>query len=179
MPRRKWVTVELTPIGRLVDATAHLRIEVHDRSSSLQHCCITYPTRSLEKAKLNRAAFRTMLISQDGVCAMCGRGNYPGPLFIDHDHVCCNKKWTCGKCVRGLLCSHCNTWLIDVELDRNREKYTEQWWANAVTYLTARGCDPANQERLATHIDIHRRRRIAAGVQCSCRYCVAANSPAT
>jgi hypothetical protein len=175
MPRRK-VVFELARVGHLADARAHFRIEVHDRNSRGQHCSIALPGKALENKRITRAGFRSLLIAQSGVCAICRQG-HPGPLFIDHDHACCNKKWTCGKCVRGLLCSHCNTWLIDVELDRNHEKHGERWWLDAVAYLRDCGCDPMDPERLATHVDIHRRGRIAAKIPCSCRYCTPASPP--
>lgn len=38
---------------------------------------------------------------------------------VDHDHSCCNfvgqRRVSCGKCVRGLLCPHCNKALAYVE----------------------------------------------------------------
>jgi len=60
---------------------------------------------------------------QKGLCATCRRPARLGTaLLVDHDHQCCkpDRKMTkggykstdarsCGRCVRGLLCSACNT----------------------------------------------------------------------
>ena len=54
--------------------------------------------------------FDALLAAQGGVCAICktdkpgGRGGF----HIDHDHSCCPRSKSCGKCVRGLLCNNCN-----------------------------------------------------------------------
>ncbi len=38
------------------------------------------------------------------------------PIFVDHDHACCpDEKYSCGKCVRGLLDLSCNTSLGHIE----------------------------------------------------------------
>jgi len=42
---------------------------------------------------------------QSNVCLICGDRK---KLVIDHDHSCCPGKFTCGKCIRGLLCESCN-----------------------------------------------------------------------
>jgi len=50
-----------------------------------------------------------LLDAQNGVCKICEK---PEPtqrqLCVDHDHRCCPGETSCGKCVRGLLCSKCN-----------------------------------------------------------------------
>jgi len=49
-----------------------------------------------------------MISDQDGKCLICKREFEETP-HIDHDHQCCPGKNSCGKCIRGLLCHHCNT----------------------------------------------------------------------
>ena len=55
--------------------------------------------------------YNQMLKAQGGVCAICG-GTSERRLHVDHDHSCCPRsKSSCGRCVRALLCSACNTGL--------------------------------------------------------------------
>jgi len=43
---------------------------------------------------------------QGGVCWICRRAKgLARKLAVDHDHKCCPKPPTCGKCTRGLVCS--------------------------------------------------------------------------
>lgn len=62
------------------------------------------------KFKMTLEEYNEKLNEQNGVCAICRQKCFKR-LSVDHDHVCCpygrNKK-SCGKCVRGLLCSKCN-----------------------------------------------------------------------
>lgn len=60
---------------------------------------------------------------QDGKCKLCDykpewnkRDKYS--LSIDHDHACCPKGYSCGKCIRGLLCHSCNTMIGSYETGR-------------------------------------------------------------
>lgn len=56
--------------------------------------------------------YNRLLSSQGGGCAICGDKPDPSKkvFAVDHDHSCCpSYERTCGKCVRGILCSRCNT----------------------------------------------------------------------
>jgi len=52
-----------------------------------------------------------ILEQQNYRCAICKRhvDEFTRRLAVDHDHGCCPGDRSCGKCVRGLLCTACNT----------------------------------------------------------------------
>lgn len=62
--------------------------------------------------------YREMLDKQGGGCAICGLQMDQSPIAgtnstrkhfaVDHDHACCPGDTSCGACVRGVLCHHCN-----------------------------------------------------------------------
>jgi hypothetical protein len=59
--------------------------------------------------KLSNAEFDSILRKQNNLCAVCEESfsdaNVP---HVDHDHLCCQGLYSCGECVRGLLCGKCN-----------------------------------------------------------------------
>jgi hypothetical protein len=69
--------------------------------------------------------FEEMLESQGGRCAICDKGAdaEERAMHVDHDHKCCpytkNQK-ICGRCIRGILCRHCNVSLGWLEGDPKR-----------------------------------------------------------
>ena len=64
---------------------------------------------NLKKYNLTRDDYVDMEKSQNGVCKICGEPErYKNRLSVDHDHSCCPGITSCGKCIRGLLCSNCN-----------------------------------------------------------------------
>lgn len=62
---------------------------------------------------LTEAKYAELLRAQGGVCAICRRVKSTDRrrLSVDHDHSCCSGKTSCGKCIRGLLCTRCNKYL--------------------------------------------------------------------
>lgn len=55
--------------------------------------------------------YQQMIERQEDRCAIC-RTDEPGGIGgwkIDHDHNCCPGTKSCGECIRGLLCTTCNT----------------------------------------------------------------------
>lgn len=68
--------------------------------------------------RLTPEDYDRMLIAQNSACAVCGTGvpGGKGKVFhIDHDRSCCPGVKSCGKCIRGLLCSPCNVTLGQVK----------------------------------------------------------------
>lgn len=60
--------------------------------------------------KLTPEAYFALLEAHENRCAVCST-DQPGTKdwHVDHDHSCCPGKRSCGECVRGILCSRCNT----------------------------------------------------------------------
>lgn len=58
---------------------------------------------------ITEAIYQEMLDRQGNACAVC-RNSFEN-YHIDHDHACCPGDYSCGKCVRGLLCQLCNQML--------------------------------------------------------------------
>lgn len=52
--------------------------------------------------------YTQMLETQNNRCVICEEPFGAKTPHIDHDHVCCSGKRSCGYCTRGLLCATCN-----------------------------------------------------------------------
>ena len=55
---------------------------------------------------LSTEQFDLLRSKYNGKCWACQENE---GTSVDHDHNCCTGAWSCGKCVRGILCHHCNT----------------------------------------------------------------------
>jgi len=62
--------------------------------------------RRRRRYNLTRADYEALLAKQGGACAVCREA--ADRYCVDHDHACCPRDSSCGKCVRGLLCHRCN-----------------------------------------------------------------------
>jgi len=60
--------------------------------------------------KMTVEEYELQLKEQGGHCALCKavQGDDKRRMAVDHDHTCCDKELTCGKCNRGILCADCN-----------------------------------------------------------------------
>jgi len=60
---------------------------------------------------LTEQDYEDMLKEQNYSCAICGvhQDTLDVRMNVDHDHSCCPGRYTCGNCIRGLLCRACNT----------------------------------------------------------------------
>lgn len=98
------------------------------RTSYCKSCTNEYSLgASLKKYGISREEYLDLIKKQGNVCAICKKKKEKR-LSIDHDHSCC-KNGSCGKCVRGLLCSNCNSALgfvnDNIEILKSMIQYLE------------------------------------------------------
>ena len=60
---------------------------------------------------LNEDRVAEILARQDNKCALCHTEFEDLEFSVDHDHSCCPEAASCGDCIRGFLCTPCNTGL--------------------------------------------------------------------
>lgn len=58
---------------------------------------------------LTKEKYQQILNDQNNSCAICFRSFNETTIQVDHDHKHCPGTFGCNICVRGLLCSNCNT----------------------------------------------------------------------
>jgi hypothetical protein len=66
-------------------------------------------TSNLQRYGLTPESYIEMEKAQGGVCAICKEPEREKKrMAVDHNHSCCPGLTSCGKCIRGLLCTRCN-----------------------------------------------------------------------
>jgi hypothetical protein len=88
----------------------------------------------LGKYSLTPDDYMAKLLAQGGRCGACGTddpGTSYGVWCIDHDRSCCPGKFSCGSCIRELLCNGCNSALGHARDDAARLEalatYARRW----------------------------------------------------
>lgn len=72
----------------------------------LDNEALGYDPRRFKRHNITKDLYDSMLNKHNNKCWIC---RDKSAIHIDHDHSCCSGSYSCGKCVRGLLCSNCNT----------------------------------------------------------------------
>lgn len=77
---------------------------------------------------LSIEAYNALLEKQKSLCAICKThsDDFTINFAVDHDRSCCPSDKSCGKCIRGLLCTSCNNGIgrFKDNLDRIASAYT-------------------------------------------------------
>ena len=93
------------------------RNPVDKLQSACRVCNQTVIRHAGQRHHLTETEYTELVAKNNGKCWICNRPSKP--LVIDHDHRCCPGLHSCGKCVRGMLCSKCNKGigLLDDSID--------------------------------------------------------------
>ena len=67
---------------------------------------IGYDPRRFRRHNITKEYYDLLLNKYNNKCWICKESD---AVHIDHAHSCCPGGWSCGKCIRGILCSNCNT----------------------------------------------------------------------
>lgn len=78
------------------------------------------PDRLMSQYGLTPHQYKAM--SKNG-CNICGDMGSVWTLNVDHDHACCSGNKSCGNCVRGILCTRCNTTLSYYDRGKIRDNH--------------------------------------------------------
>lgn len=100
---------------RPVEGVRVKRCATHRRAKKVAQKSRNRDRRVLTTYGMTPEQWEALNAFQGGLCAICGpwTGNRGASrsLSTDHDHSCCAGPTSCGKCVRGLLCGTCNTFI--------------------------------------------------------------------
>lgn len=64
-------------------------------------------TNNIKRFGLTPEQYIDLSNAQNNVCKICNNSESKR-LSVDHNHSCCNGQFSCGRCIRGLICSRCN-----------------------------------------------------------------------
>jgi hypothetical protein len=78
------------------------RVKINDKA---------YKGRAFQRHHLTKDQYMALYDKYNGMCWIC---KIKEVEVIDHDHSCCSGSYSCGECVRGLLCTKCNVTLGNV-----------------------------------------------------------------
>lgn len=68
-----------------------------------------FEARQRRRHGMTQTEKRELLDAIGWICESCGTEFTEAPqAHIDHDHACCPGVQSCGRCIRGVLCGHCN-----------------------------------------------------------------------
>ena len=81
------------------------------------HFSRTAPKQNWRRHRITEEYFNQLINLFDGKCHSCKINEATN---IDHNHNCCQSSRSCGKCVRGVLCHHCNSALGLLKDDKNK-----------------------------------------------------------
>lgn len=87
------------------------RCASHHRKVRRERRSVSWERRIWETYKMTPERYWSIYEAQGRHCAFCPRNGKTKRLAIDHDHSCCSGATSCGRCVRGLLCTTCNNFL--------------------------------------------------------------------